>query len=110
MNLFENSINWKIAGLLLGDQVQGLASQSISCGADEIYLADHPLLHDFTIEAFLASGIPGGPAETSPSVFLLGATPNGRDLAGRLAVRLRTGLNADCTGLEMDSEKGVLIS
>jgi len=109
MNLFENSNNWKIAGLLLGDQVQGLASQSISCGADEIYLADHPLLHDFTIEAFSRVAFQVV-LETRPSVFLLGATPNGRDLAGRLAVRLRTGLNADCTGLEMEAEKGILVS
>jgi electron transfer flavoprotein alpha subunit len=42
-------------------------------------------------------------------VFLLGATPNGRDLAGRLAVRLRTGLNADCTELNLDPSTGVLV-
>lgn len=47
--------------------------------------------------------------ETKPSIFLVGATPDGRDLAGRLAVRLRTGLNADCTGLDLDPD-GVLIS
>jgi electron transfer flavoprotein alpha subunit len=40
----------------------------------------------------------------------LGATPNGRDLAGRLAVRLRTGLNADCTDLQLTPETGVLVS
>jgi electron transfer flavoprotein alpha subunit len=47
--------------------------------------------------------------EHKPSVFLLGATPNGRDLAGRLAVRLRTGLNADCTDLRMDPEDERLV-
>ena len=43
-----------------------------------------------------------------PDVLLLGATPNGRDLAGRLAVRLRTGLTADCTGLSVDPERRLL--
>jgi electron transfer flavoprotein alpha subunit len=38
----------------------------------------------------------------------LGVTPDGRDLAGRLAVRLRTGLNADCTDLRLTSESGIL--
>ena len=109
MNLFENSNSWKVSGLLLGDQVEGLASQAISCGADEIFLADHPLLQNFTIEAFSRVAFQVV-LETRPGVFLLGATPNGRDLAGRLAVRLRTGLNADCTGLEMEAEKGILIS
>ncbi|MES0360486.1 MAG: electron transfer flavoprotein subunit alpha/FixB family protein, partial [Anaerolineales bacterium] len=47
--------------------------------------------------------------EHKPSVFLLGATPNGRDLAGRLAVRLRTGLNADCTDLRMNPEDERLV-
>jgi electron transfer flavoprotein alpha subunit len=47
--------------------------------------------------------------EAKPSVFLLGATPNGRDLAGRLVVRLRTGLNADCTDLYLDPESERLV-
>jgi electron transfer flavoprotein alpha subunit len=36
-----------------------------------------------------------------PDILLLGATPNGRDLAGRIAVRVRTGLTADCTDLAL---------
>jgi electron transfer flavoprotein alpha subunit len=42
--------------------------------------------------------------ERRPDILLLGATPNGRDLAGRLAVRLRTGLTADCTELALDGD------
>jgi electron transfer flavoprotein alpha subunit len=37
-------------------------------------------------------------------VVLFGATINGRDLAPRIAARLRIGLTADCTGLEIDEE------
>jgi electron transfer flavoprotein alpha subunit len=108
MNKFERSKNWRLSGLLLGDQVERLADQAIACGADQVQLADHPLLRDFTIEAFSRMAFQVI-LETRPSVFLLGATPNGRDLAGRLAVRLRTGLNADCTGLEMEAAMGVLV-
>ena len=39
-----------------------------------------------------------------PSVFLLGATNNGRDLGPRVACRLKTGLTADCTSLDIDEE------
>ncbi len=109
MNQYESSKNWRLAGLLLGDHIEGLAGQAIACGADEILLADHALLGQFIIEAFSRVAF-RVILETRPSVFLLGATPNGRDLAGRLAVRLRTGLNADCTGLEMEAEKGILVS
>ena len=43
-------------------------------------------------------------AKEKPSVLLLGATPNGRDLAPRVAARLRFGLTADCTGLAIDDQ------
>ena len=38
-----------------------------------------------------------------PLVILMGATNNGRDLGPRLACRLKTGLTADCTALDIDS-------
>lgn len=100
---------WKLSGLLMGDQLGNLAQQAIECGADEVYCCDHRLLGNFTIEAFsrVACQLI---LETRPSIFLLGATPDGRDLAGRLAVRLRTGLNADCTGLQVEPDSGVLVS
>lgn len=41
-----------------------------------------------------------------PASILIGATDQGRDLAPRLACRLRTGLTADCTELGYDEESG----
>ena len=46
--------------------------------------------------------------EQSPSIFLLGATVIGRDLAPRVSARIGTGLTADCTQLEI-GEKGELL-
>jgi len=42
-------------------------------------------------------------------VVLFGATTIGRDLAPRIANRFRTGLTADCTGLEISPEDGGLL-
>jgi electron transfer flavoprotein alpha subunit len=39
-----------------------------------------------------------------PTTMLIGATPTGRDLGPRLACRLKTGLTADCTALDIDEE------
>ena len=39
--------------------------------------------------------------EKKPEILLFGATPQGRDLAPRVANRLQTGLTADCTALEI---------
>jgi len=44
-----------------------------------------------------------------PEIFLLGASSRGRDLAGSVATDLYTGLTADCTGLTIDPEKGLLV-
>jgi electron transfer flavoprotein alpha subunit len=104
-----DKLNWTLSGLLLGHQISGLADQAFGYGADEVWVAEHALLEYFRIEAYCRV-VYQALTEEKPSVFLLGATQNGRDLAGRLAVRLRTGLNADCTGLQINPENGVLIS
>jgi electron transfer flavoprotein alpha subunit len=93
----------------MGHRVADLAHEAIAYGADEVWLGEHTLLQFFTIEAFAHTAFQAV-SDGRPSVFLLGATPNGRDLAGRLAVRLRTGLNADCTGLYIDPDSGVMVS
>ena len=41
-----------------------------------------------------------------PTSMLIGATNNGRDLGPRLSCRLKTGLTADCTALDIDEESG----
>lgn len=100
---------WPLAGLICGHQVRRLAQQALAHGADEVWLADHLLLADFAVETF-AQATFAALMQGRPSVFLVGGTPNGRDLAGRLAVRLRTGLNADCTNLRLDPRTGILTS
>ena len=103
-----DQFDWELSGLLLGHEVGEIAAEGFSHGLDEIWLGDDPLLENFTIEAY--SGVAyEALMEAKPSVFLLGATPNGRDLAGRLAVRLQTGLNADCTDLYLDPETERLV-
>ena len=47
-------------------------------------------------------------AERKPEAILYGATAFGRELAPGVAVRLQTGLTADCTVLSMDTETGLL--
>lgn len=100
---------WRLVGLLLGERVAHLADQAFAHGADSVRLGEHPLLALFTIDAY-AHAATQALMQGKPSVFLLGATHNGRDLAARLAVRLRTGLNADCTDLRLEGQEGLLIS
>jgi len=100
-------VGWQLTGLLLGSSIGELAQEAIASGADEVVLAEHPLLDVFTVDAYCHAAFEAI-MRYKPSVFLLGVTPDGRDLAGRLAVRLRTGLNADCTDLRLTPETGIL--
>lgn len=101
--------NWLLAGLILGDHVEKSAEEVFDYGADEVWMVNHPLLQQFTIEAYCHAAFEAI-LQGKPSILLFGATPNSRDLAGRLAVRLRTGLNADCTNLRIDLQRGMLIA
>jgi len=104
-----DQMNWSLAGLLIGNHLEELAPVVVSHGADLVVLVQHQLLSQFTIEAFTKAAHQVI-MEYKPAVCFLGATPDARDLAGRLAVRLRTGLNADCSDLRMDLDTGTLIS
>lgn len=96
-----------LTGILLGYGIGHLVEQAIAVGADEVLLAEHPDLQIYNTEPYTRV-VAEAVAERKPSIFLLGATPDGRDLAGRLAVRVRTGLTADCTALDVDPESGLL--
>ena len=98
-----------VVGLLIGNELETLAVEAIAYGADEVQLIEDPRLMSFNLEAYTEAAEQAIRAGR-PSIFLLGATHDGRDLAGRLAVRLQTGLNADCTNLVLDTKRGVLIS
>ena len=91
----------KLCGLLLGDNVEGLAADLAGYGADEIIVCDHPLLKDYTTDAY-ASVICQVVESLKPEIVLIGATNIGRDLGPRCAARLHTGLCADCTHLDVD--------
>jgi electron transfer flavoprotein alpha subunit len=97
-----------VTGLLLGSQLGELALEAIAYGADHVLLAEHDALVPYTTDAHSAV-VAAAVMLGKPDVLLLGATSDGRDLAGRLAVRLRTGLTADCTGLALEAETGLLL-
>ncbi len=72
-------------------------------GPDHVLELVHPLLVRHDGKAY-ATAIAAEVHKAHPSTLLLGATRNGQDLAGRLAVRLRTGLTAHVTSLELEGK------
>ena len=91
----------ELCGILLGDDVDGIAKELGGYGADKVYVYNSPLLKDFTTDAY-TKVIVEAVEEFKPEVLVFGASNIGRDLAPRCAARLHTGLCADCTHLDID--------
>ncbi len=95
-----HQLNSQVCGLVCGYQVSELADRVIHYGADRVFLADHPELEHYRTLPYarVASDLV---CQRQPYIFLLGATPIGRDLAPRIASSVRCGLTADCTDLQI---------
>ena len=101
-----NELDVDLCGLLLGDNVEGLAKELGGYGANRVYLCQSPLLKNYTTDAYTAV-IAQCVEAHRPEIVLFGASNIGRDLAPRCAARLHTGLCADCTHLDVDVPKYV---
>lgn len=92
--------------ILLGNRVEGSASQLFAAGADLVYLGEAAELAFYQPEAY-TEVIVGLARERYPDILLVGSTPMGRELAPLVAARLETGLTAHCIDLVLD-ESGIL--
>ena len=96
-----------VTAVLLGGNVSGLADTLYAYGAEQVILAEHPNLAQYSARPYekvlveLAN-------KHKPSIFLFAASPIGRDVAPRVMCGLRTGLTADAIDLDVD-EDGVFV-
>jgi electron transfer flavoprotein alpha subunit len=95
-----HTLGSQVWAVLLGYQMADLPPQVIQLGADHVLVADHPELELYRTLPY-ARVIAGLIRTRLPYIFLVGATPVGRDLAPRLASAVRCGLTADCTDLQI---------
>ncbi|MEI8175584.1 MAG: electron transfer flavoprotein subunit alpha [Candidatus Omnitrophota bacterium] len=96
-----DTLQVKVAGVLIGSNVADEAAQVIERGADEVYVVDQHELEHYLDEPYtniLIELI----NERKPEIVLCGATTLGRSLVARVAVKINAGLTADCTGLDID--------
>ncbi|HMM22549.1 MAG TPA: FAD-binding protein [Selenomonadales bacterium] len=102
-----DAMGQKLAGVLIGENVEGLAKEAFAAGADKVYLVEGPEYKHYSTDAYTIA-VTDLIAAYKPSVILLGATNDGRDLGPRVACRIGTGLTADCTGLGIDEQTGLV--
>lgn len=97
-----DELGTKLMAVLLGAG-EPEARELIKWGADKVIVCSDPELEKFNDDVYseVLSRIIN---EQKPTIVLAGATPIGRSFIPRVAAKLRTGLTADCTSLEIDKE------
>ncbi|MCK4665303.1 electron transfer flavoprotein subunit alpha, partial [Candidatus Dependentiae bacterium] len=98
-----------VSCLIMGtDMPEDSLEKIITAGADKVIKIDNPELKFFNDEVF-SKLVTEVLINEKPEIVLTGATSEGRALIPLVAVSLRTGLTADCTGLDIDPEKKLLL-
>ena len=98
----------ELSAVLFGKNVENLKEELIACGADKVIIVDDDLLKDFTDQPYTEALVKLA-EKYKPEIILAGATNTGRSFIPRVAIQLHTGLTADCTELDIDTESGNLL-
>jgi len=105
--ILADKLNQKLGAVLIGKEMSGFAQELIGYGADEVYLAEDPLLESYSDDGYTMVMV-DLIQEHKPEILLIGATIIGRSLSPRVGARLQTGLTADCTGLDINEDGNLL--
>lgn len=98
----------ELSAIFFGYGVEEEAERLVEGGADRVYLCDNQSLQMFQDESYAAL-LSSLVSKYKPEIVLAGATPVGRSFFPRVAAKLKTGLTADCTGLEIDAKSRLLL-
>lgn len=94
-----------LVAVIIGNNVGESVKAATAYGADKIIVVEGEEYARYTTDAYTAA-LYALIEKYGPTTMLIGATNTGRDLGPRLSCRVKTGLTADCTGLDIDEESG----
>jgi electron transfer flavoprotein alpha subunit len=103
-----DTLGVELSAVLLGHHLTHQHQELIERGADFVYLVDEPIFSGFIDEAY-SNALTHLIDKYKPEIVLAGATTIGRSLISRVAVKLYTGLTADCTSFEIDKDSRCLL-
>lgn len=93
-------LNTKVSCYIPCEKISNIVDIVSKNGAEKIYVIEHKELKDFKSSTF-TKAVTEAIFIDKPSIVLFGATRMGRDLAPRVASKLKAGLTADCTDLKI---------
>jgi electron transfer flavoprotein alpha subunit len=95
-----DTLGVKLCSVLVGADVKKHRDKLFQHGTDKVYVYDEPSLKHYDTVKY-AKVIEDLIKKYKPEIVLYGASVQGRDLAPRIASKLRVGLTADCTDLQI---------
>lgn len=104
LNEFSEILGEKVGAVLVGGNVKDQARDLIRYGADKVYVVENEKLEDFSVLGY-TKAVTELIHENTPQIMLFAATPVGRELGPRIAYRVKSGVTADCTKLEIGDFK-----
>lgn len=93
-----DTLKVKVEALIIGYNIGNLSDEAIAYGVDEVFICEDSKLEDYLNLPYTEVAVKLI-QETQPQICLVGASVTGRDLAPRIASKLKCGLTADCTNL-----------
>jgi electron transfer flavoprotein alpha subunit len=96
-----------VNAIFVGEGTSEIASELITYGVDIIWTVEDSNVQPY-MEDMLIDIVTLALRKIKPEIFLGSATTLGRSIFPGIAVRLATGLTADCTGLELDPDNNLI--
>jgi electron transfer flavoprotein alpha subunit len=100
-----DQIGGKLIAVVFGGKNDEALSLVAAYGADEAISVEGPEYETYNTDAY-AYAMAKLVEKYKPEIMLIGASNVGRDFGPRVSCRLKTGLTADCTSLDIDEETG----
>jgi electron transfer flavoprotein alpha subunit len=97
-----DTLGVELSAVIIGHDVEPIRTEAYAYGADAAIMMDNAVYADYRTEPF-TDALCHLVDKYKPEIILMGATGQGRDLAGSVATVVKTGLTADCTGLSIDA-------
>ena len=100
-----DAVGQSLVAVVVGNGAENAVKSAMAYGADQVIVLEDECFAQYNTEVFTDAMLQLA-QRYKPDTILFGATSTGRDLAPRVASRMKTGLTADCTELDIDVNTG----
>ena len=101
-------LNEEICGICFGKNIKDKVNNLLKRGANKVYLIDDDVFCEFKEETY-SKALAYLIQKYKPNIVIAAATMIGRSFIPSVAVKVKTGLTADCTDVDIDEKTGLLI-